>query len=88
MDELSWDECSKCRLPSIPKKVLVIEDKKRLRWMLAYKLSNGNCRKKGRAINKLLKHYVVPSPEAIWNPSIVRDCKFVSVWGTCAMPVI
>ena len=45
-DELSWDECSKCSLPSIPKKVLVIEDEKRLRWMLAYKLSNGNCRKR------------------------------------------
>jgi hypothetical protein len=33
-------------LPSIPKKVLVIEDEKSLHWMLAYKLSNGNCRKR------------------------------------------
>jgi hypothetical protein len=42
---------------------------------------------KGRAI-KLLKHYAVSSPESIWNPSIVSDCKFVSMLGTCAMPVI
>jgi hypothetical protein len=42
---------------------------------------------KGRVI-KPLKHYAVPSPESIWNPSIVRECKFVSMLGTCAMPVI
>jgi hypothetical protein len=46
MEEPSWDECSKCSLPSIPKKVLVIENEERCRWMLAYKLSNGNCRKR------------------------------------------